>query len=109
ILLNYLTNARKYGAEPITVDAVRRDDWVEVCVRDAGPGVPLDFVPRLFEHFTRVEGNRGGQQGAGLGLAIVAGLAHANHGSVWYEPNVPTGSCFGVRVPQAPADARAPA
>jgi signal transduction histidine kinase len=109
ILLNYLTNARKYGAEPITVDAVRHDGWVEIRVRDAGTGVPEDFVPRLFDHFTRVEGNSGGQQGAGLGLAIVAGLAHANNGSVWYEPNVPKGSCFGVRIPQAQADARAPA
>jgi len=109
ILLNYLTNARKYGAEPISVDAACGDEWVEVCVRDAGPGVPADFVPRLFEHFTRVEGNRGGQQGAGLGLAIVAGLAHANHGSVWYEPNTPCGACFGVRMPPARAGAPAPA
>jgi signal transduction histidine kinase len=109
ILLNYLTNARKYGADPITVDAVRRDEWVEIRVRDVGAGVPEEFVPRLFDHFTRVEGNAGGQQGAGLGLAIVAGLAHANNGEVWYEPNTPQGSCFGVRVPHARADAPAPA
>jgi len=77
-------------------------------VRDTGPGVPSEFVPRLFEHFTRVEGNSGGQQGAGLGLAIVAGLAQANHGSAWYEPNTPQGACFVVRIPLARASAPTP-
>jgi signal transduction histidine kinase len=101
MLLNYLTNARKYGAGQIEVEAVLADDWVDVRVLDCGPGVPPEFVPRLFERFTRVEGNSGGERGAGLGLAIVDGLAGANGGRAWYQPNIPQGSCFVLRLRRA--------
>jgi signal transduction histidine kinase len=101
MLLNYLTNARKYGADPIEIEAVCADDWVDVRVLDRGPGVPPDFVPRLFDRFTRVEGNSGGERGAGLGLAIVDGLAQANGGRAWYQPNIPQGSCFVLRLRRA--------
>jgi signal transduction histidine kinase len=36
-------------------------------------------------------------------LSIVQGLARANGGDVWYEPNVPHGSVFGVRLPASAA------
>jgi signal transduction histidine kinase len=38
--------------------------------------------------------------GTGLGLSIVQGLARANGGDTWYEPNTPHGSCFAVRLPR---------
>ena len=41
----------------------------------------------------------------GFRIHFVAGLAHANHGSVWFEPNTPRGACFGVRIPPARAGA----
>ena len=39
------------------------------------------------------------QKGTGLGLSIVRGLAEANGGRAWYEPNTPRGACFLVRLP----------
>ncbi|MCA1832310.1 MAG: sensor histidine kinase [Actinomycetota bacterium] len=98
IIVNFLGNAFKYGLPPIEIDAAEAGAWVEIRVRDHGNGVPDDFVPRLFGKFARGEGSVGG---TGLGLSIVQGLARANGGETWYEPNTPCGSCFGVRLPLA--------
>jgi signal transduction histidine kinase len=100
ILGNYLANAVKYGEPPIRVDVRDAGDWAEVVVRDEGDGVPAELVPRLFGTFAR--GGRSRELGGtGLGLSIVRGLARANGGDAWYEPNDPHGSCFGVRLPKA--------
>jgi PAS domain S-box-containing protein len=97
ILMNYLTNARKYGTPPIRVEAGRRERWVEVTVTDKGPGVPPEFVPRLFQKFAQAGGSG---TGTGLGLSIVRGLARAQGGDAWYEPGDP-GARFCVRLPAA--------
>ena len=100
ILVNYISNACKYGSAPIAVAVERDGDWVRVEVRDAGAGVPDEFVPHLFERFTQAlsPGNLP-VEGTGLGLSIVKGFAQAQGGDAWYEPNQPCGSCFGVHLP----------
>jgi signal transduction histidine kinase len=101
ILVNYITNARKYGEPPVEVVVDDVGEFAEVRVHDRGPGVPDEFVHRLFTKFARADDARSRQQaGTGLGLSIVRGLAIANGGEAWYEPNVPQGSCFGVRLPR---------
>ena len=100
ILTNYLANALKYGAPPVAVDALDQNGWVDIVVRDQGDGVPAEFVPRLFQKFAQAGPTSAG--GTGLGLSIVRGLALAQGGDVWYEPALPRGSRFGVRLP-APA------
>ena len=101
ILANYLTNAIKYGEPPIDVRLGSVHGFIEVRVVDRGPGVPVDFEPRLFGKFSRAEGTAtAGRTGTGLGLSIVRGLALANGGDAWYERNVPRGSCFAVKLPE---------
>lgn len=102
ILVNYVGNALKYGEEPVKLTARAQNGWVHICVCDNGTGVPEEFVPHLFERFSRA-GQRGSQEvtGTGLGLSIVNGLAKAHGGEAWYEPNQPHGSCFNVRLPAA--------
>ncbi len=102
IFTNLISNAVKYGAEPIDVAAVQRDGAVEIRVCDSGAGVPPAFVPRLFDKFSQASrGLSRTAEGTGLGLAIVRQLAAAQGGSVDYEPNQPTGSRFCVRLRQA--------
>ena len=104
VLTNFVSNALKYGAEPITVQAAEKDGWVEVRVRDQGPGVPADFVPYLFEKFSQASrGLSRTAEGTGLGLAIVEQLTEAQGGQVWYEPNEPKGSQFCLRLRRADA------
>lgn len=101
VVTNYLANALKYGQEPIDVEAQALGDQVEIRVADHGPGVPEDFVPELFDRFTRASGGEAPTGGAGLGLAIVRKLIEAQGGEVWYEPNTPAGACFCLRLPRA--------
>ena len=104
ILVNFVGNALKYGVAPVAVEARGHDEWVEIRVRDCGSGVPEEFRPRLFGRFARSDAAKASSvAGTGLGLSIVRGLARANGGDVWYEPNVPHGSLFGVRLPAAAA------
>jgi PAS domain S-box-containing protein len=97
ILMNYVSNALKYGASPIEVDARQEDGWVEIRVTDHGDGVPEGFEERLFEKFAQAPAAHG--QGTGLGLSIVRGLAEAHGGGAWYERHEPKGSCFALRLP----------
>ena len=104
ILDNYLTNAFKYGEPPISIEAERVGDFVELRVRDHGPGVPPEFVSRLFTKFDRVDTpTTRATQGTGLGLSIVKALAEANHGNARYQQNEPNGGCFVVRLPAGAA------
>jgi len=104
ILDNYLTNAFKYGKPPISIEAERVGDLVELRVRDHGPGVPPELVSQLFTKFDRgdTQATRA-TQGTGLGLSIVKALAEANHGEVGYRKE-PTGGCFVVRLPAGAED-----
>ena len=101
ILRNYVGNAISHGEPPVRIEAVHKSGWVELRVRDYGQGVAGEFVTRLFEKFARAGTlSTDGKHGTGLGLSIVRGLAEANGGEAWYEPNQPRGSCFGIRLPQ---------
>ena len=102
ILDNYVQNALKYGEPPVQITAQRRGCMVEVRVLDHGLGVPPEFVPRLFGKFARdTSPKTAAQKGTGLGLSIARALAEVNGGETFYEPNVPNGSCFVVRLPTA--------
>jgi signal transduction histidine kinase len=100
IVQNYIKNAIVYGAPPISVSVSTDDGFGVIRVIDEGPGVPSEFVDHLFEKFARADKKKSkAVQGTGLGLSIVKGLARANGGDAWYEPNVPDGACFAVKLP----------
>jgi two-component system sensor histidine kinase MtrB len=102
MLVNLLANARQHGMPPVVVEADTAGNMVELRVADRGAGVTGELVPRLFQRFSRAaagpEGSPG-DGGAGLGLAIVAGLARRAGGDAFYRPNPGGGAVFGVRLP----------
>jgi two-component system, OmpR family, sensor histidine kinase MprB len=63
-----------------------------VSVSDHGPGIADEDLPHIFERFYRAAAARG-LPGAGLGLAIVGDVAHANNGTVEVQTG-PDGSTF---------------
>jgi two-component system sensor kinase len=99
VLINLLDNAQKYGAPPISLSAQRDGDTVVFVVTDAGPGVPEEFAPRLFEKFAQASAGSTRRSGStGLGLSIVRGLVEAMGGVVSYQPGEPVGARFIVRL-----------
>jgi signal transduction histidine kinase len=99
VVSNLVVNALRYGEAPVTVSAVQSDRHFRVVVEDSGPGVPPDFVPRLFERFTRSPELHREKSGSGLGLAIARSYAHAHGGKLLYEPAEPHGARFELVVP----------
>jgi two-component system sensor histidine kinase KdpD len=103
ILTNLVANALTYGEPPITVHAEQRDRHFRLVVEDRGRGVAPEFVPRLFDRFTRSASAAEKRRGAGLGLAIARTYARAHDGDLLYEPARPRGARFLLVLPQTPS------
>jgi signal transduction histidine kinase len=100
VAANLILNALRYGAPPVVVRVER--DPCRLIVEDRGPGVAPEFVPRLFERFSRSdESRRSGTPGAGLGLSIASAYANALDGELVYEPAQPRGARFTLSLPAA--------
>lgn len=110
VLLNMLSNARKYspGGGVITVGARVVDDFVEVSIQDHGLGLPPEAVPKLFNRFFRVGGSDRRQiSGTGLGLAISRRIIEVHGGRVGAESaGVGQGSRFYFTLRVVPAEAQ---
>jgi signal transduction histidine kinase len=102
IVSNLVTNAFRYGNPPVIVRAETRDRHFRLSVEDRGSGVSPEFVPDLFERFTRSSNSRAVTGGTGLGLAIARSYAHAHGGDLLYEPAEPTGARFQLVLPLEP-------
>jgi two-component system OmpR family sensor kinase len=102
VLANLLRNALVHTppGSPVEVGVAREDGTVRLEVRDHGPGLPTDDTGVLFERFWRAEaGRERGKGGAGLGLAIVAGIVAAHEGRVEAENASDGGARFVVHLP----------
>lgn len=106
ILANLVSNALRYGAAPFEIQLAVPPGAVEISVRDNGPGVPEEFVPRLFQRFSSHPDVQTGIKGrsTGFGLYMAARLAEANGGTLTYSAaGDGTGAVFTLRVPRAAA------
>jgi PAS domain S-box-containing protein len=104
VLGNLVGNAVKFtpaGGE-VQVGAERAADYVRFWVRDTGPGIEREHLPRLFDRFWQAR--RGHNSGAGLGLAIVRGIVEAHGGQVWAESEPGAGSTFHFTLRVFPED-----
>jgi signal transduction histidine kinase len=101
VAANLILNALGHGDPPVVVSS-EVDDRFRLVVEDRGEGVSPEFVPRLFQRFSRSdETRRAGAPGAGLGLAIASAYASAMGGRLAYEAVEPRGARFILSLPAA--------
>lgn len=99
VLSNLLGNAVRFtphGGE-IVLSATREEDMLRISVRDSGPGVSHDDVPRLFERYFQAP--RLLRAGSGLGLYIAKGIVNAHGGEIGVESEPGKGAEFWFTVP----------
>jgi two-component system sensor histidine kinase CpxA len=85
---NVLRNAIRYAPEGSDIDLRmdHRNATAHISVRDGGPGVPDDVLPRLAQPFFRADDSRDSATGGvGLGLAIAQRAIHLHHGTLSAE------------------------
>jgi PAS domain S-box-containing protein len=105
VLMNLLSNALKFSPPEtvIEVELSRKDEVVEVAVRDRGPGISREDLPRLFHKFSRIGGHElEAVRGTGLGLYISKALVEAQAGRIRVESVRGRGSTFAYTLPIAP-------
>jgi len=87
----------------LTPDRQTGARYVAVTVRDHGPGMAREHLPRLTERFYRVEGQKSGERaGTGLGLAIVKHIVNRHRGGLSVESLPGQGATFTAYFPVAP-------
>ncbi len=101
---NLLGNAARHARSRVRVELREADGWVQLVVADDGAGIPAGERTRVFDRFTRLDDARThDRSGAGLGLAIVAGVVARHHGSVAVDADPALGGArFVVQLPAAP-------
>jgi signal transduction histidine kinase/CheY-like chemotaxis protein/putative methionine-R-sulfoxide reductase with GAF domain len=103
VVWNLLTNAIKFtpASGRVHVRLERGDTAVTLIVSDSGPGVPVEFLPHVFERFRQADaGSTRAQGGLGLGLDIVRHLVELHGGTVKVEsPGELGGATFTVTLP----------
>ena len=86
----------------LTPDRVPGMRYSAVSVRDHGPGLAREHLPRLTERFYRVEGQKSGEKaGTGLGLAIVKHIVNRHRGGLTVESAPGQGAMFTAYFPAA--------
>lgn len=104
VLDNLLANAIRYAPpeSEVCVTVERQGDEIACRVADAGPGIPPEHLPLIFERFYRVEPARARDNGgSGLGLAIVQGLVAAHGGRVAADSAPGQGTAITFWLPAA--------
>jgi len=102
VLINILSNAIKYSAsgEGIEVICDVGPDYVEVVIKDNGPGVPEHLRQAIFEKYKQVDKRRSEEKtGSGLGLAICKAIITRHNGTIGVRSRQPKGSEFWFRLP----------
>lgn len=98
VLANLVVNAVRYTKQgEIKISVQPRGNFVAVSVSDTGSGIPVEYLPHIFDKFVQVPGVATG--GAGLGLAISRLIVEAHGGQISVQSEPHRGSTFTFTLP----------
>lgn len=102
-MLNLVSNAIKYNSAPGRVDLIceqkAEEGRLRLSVRDTGPGIASEDLPKLFSPFERLKAAHSEVEGTGMGLAISKRLVEAMGGTITVDSVVGRGSVFSLELP----------
>ena len=104
VLVNLIENGIKYGNQEGKVNVLieERKKNLQISVKDNGPGIPAEHLPRLFERFYRVDKSRAKMSGgSGLGLSIVKHIVKAHGSQITVISKVDKGTSFSFKLEKA--------
>jgi CheY-like chemotaxis protein len=108
ILLNLLSNGIKYNRKGGTLAiscAEAADTMLRISVTDTGPGIAPEKMHRLFVAFDRLDAEKKGVEGTGLGLTLAKGLVEAMQGKIGVESTLGKGTTFWIELSRIDATA----
>lgn len=102
VVINLLHNAIKFSPDKGTIDltAKKENGFVEIEIKDEGPGIPTELQKTVFERFKQVsETDATVKKGTGLGLAICKAIVEAHGGTIGVTSEGGKGSTFWFKLP----------
>jgi two-component system phosphate regulon sensor histidine kinase PhoR len=84
----------------VVLEAEERKGFIQFSVRDNGPGIPAERLPRIFDRFSSFSDG-----GSGLGLALVRRLVESQGGQISVESRLGHGATFRFTLPVASVEA----
>ncbi|GGT00267.1 ATP-binding protein [Nonomuraea spiralis] len=100
ILANLVGNALRHGEPPVSVRLSSGPRWIELEVRDHGPGLEEAVLPHVFDRFYKASAARARSEGSGLGLAIARENARLHRGDLTVANAPDGGARFTLRLPR---------
>ena len=102
VLINLMENSSKFTPTEGKLEVGARADgaWLNIWVKDNGPGIPPADQERIFDKFTRLRG-KGKTSGLGIGLAFCRLAVQGHGGRIWVESNSGRGATFRFTFPLA--------
>lgn len=101
IMINLISNAIKYSERDLILNIDWREeaDHYQLIIKDNGPGMAKEHLPRIFERFYRIDHSRNRKYGGtGLGLAIVKHLVSKLGGKIRVESELNVGTTFIIKL-----------
>jgi two-component system sensor histidine kinase FlrB len=94
-ILNLANNALVHGGAEVVVELQQKDtEWLEIRIRDDGPGIPEDIRQRIFDPFFTTSND-----GTGLGLAVAQAVVLSHQGQIELNSEEQQGTCFQISLP----------
>lgn len=102
VIINIVDNAIKYTqiGSTIIIEIVKQNKFVEINIKDNGPGINNENKEKIFDMFYTVKQSvADGRRGLGLGLALCKAIIIAHGGNITVSDNIPCGTIFSFTLP----------
>lgn len=101
VVVNFVNNVVKYAPDStdICLKAQKVRNVAKISVRDTGPGISMEQIPRLFERYYRADYSGMRYSGLGLGLYISSEIIKQHGGEIGVDTKLGKGSTFWFTLP----------